>query len=270
MKKFLIFLFAFCGCCTVCCAQYTTLIAHSHIGGDASAAYHYDWVAFHTPASLATQQGVLLQASFENRYLTKELFNESMSLGLATKYLNVGVALAHFGYGDYHELLSGIAFARNFGNRLNIGIQVNYYALYFSELGRYRGAVTAQVGMQCRVVREFYLAFHVHNPTFSKIRTVAMPVTLPAIFSLGAMHIINEQVNWVAQVDKDVYGSWRWALGVEYAPFKEFAVRAGGYGQPFVPTLGVGLRFGEFRFNLHCEYHLRLGLCTTGGLSYRF
>lgn len=250
--------------------QTTSIIPSSYVAGNASTAYQMEWTAFHNPASLATEKGISLQASCENKYLTKELFNEVFGIGIHTKYLNIGASLSHFGFADYHELLAGICFARRFSDRLNIGIQADYYTVYFPQLQKYKGTVLAQVGIQCRVVKEFYLAIHAFNPTFSKIKSSEIPQKLPAIFSIGALHVINEKVNWVAQIDKNVYGSWRWAVGVEYAPFKQFTVRVGGYGQDFVPTLGVGLHFGEFRFNLHCEYHLKLGLCTFGMLGYRF
>ena len=229
-----------------------------------------EWTPFQTPASLASEQGLTLQLAAENKYLTKELFNEVFGLSVHTKYLNVGASLSHFGYGDYHELLAGISFARAFADRLNVVVQVNYYTLYYPELESYKGTVLAQVGLQCRVVKGFYLAFHAFNPTFSKIKSTEIPLKLPAVFSLGMLHIVNEQFNWTAQIDKDVYGAWRWAVGTEYTPFKQFTLRVGAYGQEFVPTLGVGLRFGEFKFNLHCEYHLKLGLCTLGALSYHF
>lgn len=250
--------------------QTTSIIPGSYIAGNATTAYQNEWIAFHNPASLATEKGISLQASCENKYLTKELFNEVFGIGIHTKYLNIGASLSHFGFADYHEIMTGISLARRFSDRLNIGIQANYYTVYFPQLQKYKGTVFAQVGIQCRVVKNFHLAFHCFNPTFSKIKSSEIHQKLPAIFSIGSLHIINEKVNWVAQIDKNVYGKWHWAVGVEYAPFKQFTVRVGGYGQDFVPTLGVGLHFGEFRFNLHCEYHLKLGLCTFGMLGYRF
>ncbi len=270
MKRFAFFFSLLLISVQISTAQTTIVIPGSHLAGNASTAYQMEWIAFHNPASLATESGISLQVACENKYLTKELFNEIFGIGIHTKYLNVGATLSHFGFADYHELMAGVAFARQFADRLNIGIQANYYTVYFPQMKKYKGTVVAQVGIQCRVVKNFYLAFHAFNPTFSKIKSSEIPQKLPAIFSIGSLHVINEKVNWTAQIDKNVYGAWRWALGVEYAPVKQFTVRVGGYGQDFVPTLGVGLRFGEFRFNLHCEYHLKLGLCTLGMLSYRF
>lgn len=252
-------------------AQSTTLVPHSFAAGNASVANYNEWVSFHTPASLASEDGISLQLLAENRYFSKELFNEAASFAIHTKPLNIGASFAHFGYEGYHEMIAGVAFARSFiKDRLLIGIQANYYTIYLSQLDKYKGTVFAQVGIQGEVARNFYIGFHAFNPTFSKIKSTAIVQKIPSVFSLGTKHIINEKVNWTAQLDKEIQGRFRWALGVEYMPVEQLSLRLGGYGLTFVPTLGVGLKFGEFRFNLQCEYHQKLGLCTLGFVSYRF
>lgn len=271
MQKFLIFLLF----CTFfwgnSYAQNSLTPLNSTVAGNTSTAYFKEWTPFQTPAALTSERGISLIASAENRFLTKELFIENFAISAHTKPLDVALALSHFGFADYHEMLIGAAFARNFAGKFNLGIGVNYFTSFFQSLGKYKGVVFAQIGFQARVARNFYIGFHSYNPTFSKIKSSAIPEKLPAIFSLGILHEIKEKFNYSAQIDKDVYGAWRWALGTEYALHKAVLLRLGGYGtENFVPTLGICLNFKEFKFNLNCEYNLKLGLCTLGKLSYRF
>ena len=193
MVKRLLFCFLLFVICLSTKAQSTTLIPHSFAAGNASVANYNEWVSFHTPASLASEDGISLQLLAENRYFAKELFNEAASFAIHTKPLNIGASFAHFGYEGYHEMMAGVAFARAFvKNKLLIGIQANYYTIYLSELDKYKGTVFAQVGIQGEVVRNFYIGFHAFNPTFSKIKSTAIVQKIPSIFSLGTKPAVGK------------------------------------------------------------------------------
>lgn len=251
-------------------AQIATIVPSSYAPGNASVAYHKDWQPFQNPAALAHAQNYTVTLLYENRYITKELGNSVASLAIPTKYVNVGASFSYFGYSAYNEMLASVTLARNFGKVLNIGVEFDYYTVYLSPSERYRGAFMAQVGMQLQVLPNFMVAFNVFNPVFSKIKTDLVTKRLPSVFSLGTNYQLHEKVSWLVQLDKEVHSPMRWATGFEYAPFEEFTVRVGAYGSDyFVPTLGVGLAFNGFRFQLQTEYRHPLGLTMMGVLQYQ-
>lgn len=252
-------------------AQVATIVPSSYVAGNASVAYHKYWQPFQNPAALAHAQNYSVTLLYENRYITKELGNSVASLAIPTKYVNVGASFSYFGYASYNEMLASVTLARSFGKVLHIGLEFDYYTLYLSPSERYRGTVTAQVGVQLQVLPNLMIGFNVFNPVFSKIKTDLITKPLPSVFSLGTNYQLHEKVSWLVQLDKEVHSPMRWATGFEYAPFEEFTVRVGAYGfDYFVPTLGVGLAFDGFRFNLQTEYRHPLGLTMMGVLQYRF
>ena len=62
-----------------------------------------------------------------------------------------------------------------------------------------------------------------------------------------------------------------WAVGAEYRIMPELRVRAGVRGADYVvPSLGVGVGFGGFSFDLTAEADFRIGVSLLSNLSYRF
>ena len=63
---------------------------------------------------------------------------------------------------------------------------------------------------------------------------------------------------------------WMGNAGIEYAPFKNFHIRAGVQTTPLLPTLGIGYRLTGFTVDVATIYHPVLGVSTGLGLSYSF
>ena len=259
---------------TICYAQTTpvaTIVPGSYVAGNASVAYTAEWQPFQNPAALACEKQFGLTLLYENRYITAELSNAAFSAAFPTKYINVGAQFSYFGYAEYNEMLAAVTFARTFGEIFHVGVECDYYAVYLSPTERYHSTATVQVGLQVQVLPTLTIGFNVFNPVFSKVKTKLTEKRLPAIFSLGTNYRIHDKVSWLVQIDKEVHSPMRWATGFEYAPFDVFDVRIGCYGSNYVvPTLGVGVGFGGFKFHLHCEYRNPLGVTMLGVLQYRF
>ena len=252
-------------------AQKTTVIPASFVGGNASVAYKNEWLPFHNPAALAEAEKIGFQLLYENRYITKELANKVFNAWFPTKYLNIGASFSHFGYSEYNEMLSAVTFARQFGNRFRLGIEIDYYTVFFSQTKHYKGIITTQVGTQISITDDFSIAFNVFNPVFSKIKLDFAEKRLPTTFSIGSLYSIKNTVDWLVQLDKEVSSPLRWATGFEYAPVKEFIVRIGAYGYDnFIPTFGAGIKFGGFKFDVNADYNSVLGFSLTGCLGYKF
>lgn len=252
-------------------AQQTTVIPGSFVAGNASVTHCTEWLPFHTPAALAAQQHIGIQLLYENRYFTKELANKAVNVWFPTKALNVGVAFSHFGYASYNEMLAAVTMARYLGKRVRLGIEFDYYTAYFAAVQRYRGTVTAQVGLQVDITETLQIAVNTFNPTFSRVKAEMVEKRLPTTFAIGMRYCIKNTVDWLVQIDKEVQSPLRWATGFEYAPVKQMMIRLGVYGmKSFVPTLGVGIRFGGFAFDVSADYTNPLGFSMLGALRYQF
>ena len=261
---------AFWCCVSGLNAQTATIVPSTFAAGDASVARQGEWFAFHNPALLASENKVSASAIYENRFSMKELSTQAISLACPTSLVNVGVAVSHFGYSNYSELLAGITFARTFDKWLTIGVQFNYYSVNFSNSVGSKGAVLAQIGLLSQVTPDFFVGFNAFNPTRQKVQYQDIVRDIPSVFSLGVMYRFTDELKWLAQVDKEISSDPIWKTGFEYQPVSVFIVRIGGYGAPFIPTLGAGVKWQNFNFDVNFERHPSLGITSIGVLRYVF
>ncbi len=250
--------------------QTVACIASSTAPANASVAYSENRTAFHNPAILALSENKSVTLAYHNRFQLKELSTTTLSANLPNSILNFGIDLAHYGYSEYNETQVGISAAKTFSKRFNIGLQLNYYNAYLSPEAGNKGAIVVQIGILSEIFSRFYVGFHAYNPVQTNIEVKATEKRLPSLMSLGCQYTFDEHFLWVAQLDKEVDYDLLWRTGFEYIPIKQLAIRIGGYGNPFVPSLGAGLKLQHFALDLSFEQHPSLGINSICSLAYEF
>jgi len=270
MKKLFSILF-FLAVSLALAAQIENSISGSLSLAGTSVADTRHWTAFHNPAALGYKEQTELGAAFENRYFIAELSTKIVQAAIATPQINIGLSLSHFGYSVYHDILAGAALARNFGDRFSLGVQVNYFTSYFTEVNRYRGALTGGVGATVKITPKFALALSAFNPFLVQIKTETYRKKIPSVFSAGTSLEITENLFWRTQADKDLSADYRFATAFDYDFANVFRLKIGAYGyQYFIPSLGAGFSAGGFHFDLHADLHPVLGVNTFAMLRYGF
>lgn len=261
---------------SLCCwfagldAQTATIIPSSYAAGDASVARYGEWIAFHNPALLASEAQVAATAIYEDRFAMKELSTQAVSLTCPASLVNIGMALSHFGYSSYSELLTGLAFARTFDKYLTIGVQFNYYSVTFSNSVGNRGAVLAQIGILSQLSPDFFVGFNAFNPTRQKVVYQNVTKAIPSQLNLGAMYRFNPELKWLVEIEKEMDSDVCWKTGFEYRPVTALTVRFGGFGAPFTPTLGAGAEWQRFHLDVNFMRHQVLGMTSSAALRYLF
>ncbi len=247
--------------------QRTNVLPGNINPGGADVANDVRWQAFTNPAVASLSNSYMFEISYENKYLTKELSNKTISAIFPTKYFNITASFNHFGYSVYNEMLMGVGFSRNFG-RWRLGIEVDAMMVYVSPTENYACTLTGQIGAQVDVSESVTLGFSLFNPVFSSIESTA-PLHLPVRLSAGVNYRMHDKVKWLVQVDADIRNTVFWRTGFEYRPFEEFVVRAGAWGSDFIrPSIGLGMDMKGFMFDLNCEVDPRIGVCLMGALRY--
>lgn len=243
----------------------STAIAHTSVSATET------WSAFQNPAMLGYILSTEIGLQYENRFLLHELSTKSLSLGLHSSLLNTGLSFSHFGYSQYHEMMVGLAFARNFSDKFALGVQFNYYTAYFAASRSYRGTFFPQIGISYQFSPAFSIGFNAFNPIQTKIDTELTTKRIPSIFSIGTDYHFSPDFAWRTQIDKELSSNYRFATGFEYQMMHSVSVKLGAYHANYlVPCLGLGLKAGSFLFDLNCELHPVLGLNTMAGLKFRF
>lgn len=269
MKKALL-LFLFIYFAADAFSQVAPVISSSPSIAQTSVADSRSWVGFHNPAALGNMEKTSFGFLFENRYFISELSNKTAQAGIVTEKVNVGLSLSHFGYSLYHEILAGLAFARNFDDKFSIGVQFNYYTAYFSADNQYRGALLGQVGISVRLSSNFNLGFNTFNPFQTNIKTEYVEKRLPSVYSIGSEYFFASDFVWRTQIDKEISSNYRFATGFEYTMLDIVTAKIGAYGFEYlVPSLGIGIHLSSFYFDLNCDLHPLLGVTTFGMIRYR-
>ncbi|HZK69663.1 MAG TPA: hypothetical protein VFC36_08740 [Paludibacter sp.] len=270
MKK-IVSLLVICLFCRTVLSQVSTITPSSSSIAQTSVADKHNWSAFGNPAMLGYLEQSELGFQFENRYLLNELSTKSIEVGLASKLMCTGISFSHFGYSQYHEMLVGIGFARNFSNKFALGVQANYFTTYFSASNSYRSTFFPQVGLSVQLSPTFSIGFNASNPFQSTLKTEYVIKRLPSVFSLGTEYLFSPELIWRTQIDKEVSSNYRYATGFDYMMLEKLAVKIGAYGSDYlVPCLGMGLKTGSFLIDLNCELHPLLGLNTFAAIHYCF
>jgi len=252
-------------------AQIPEIISSSVSVAQTSVSDSRSWTALSNTAMLGYVTGSEIGIQIENRYFISQLSNKSIQVALPTNYMNVGVSFTHFGYSLYHEMITGLGFARNFSDKFSLGIQFNYYSAYFSALNSYRGALFPQVGLSVRFSPVFDVGFSIFNPFETNIQTELITKRLPSVFSLGSEYFFSPELVWRAQIDKEVSSNYRFATGFEYQMLQQFTLKLGGYGSDYlVSCLGLGFKTGAFYIDLNCDIHPLLGLNPLIAVKYKF
>lgn len=269
MKLILICLFLLIISCLQA-QQSPSAIASSTAPANASTAYKEKWTGFHNPAILSSEESLSISVNYENRFQLKELSTKELSVAIQTKLVDLGLAISHFGYSQYNEMQAGLGLARSFSSKFSMGAQFNYYSVYLSPSEGSKGILVAQVGLLSEVLPKFFIGFHAFNPAQTNIKTAITEKRIPSAFSLGSSYYFTDKLIWVAQLDKEVDYNLQWRTGFEYELMKEVSIRMGGYGSPFVPSLGVGIQIKKLQMDVNFERHPVLGINSVCKLSYSF
>lgn len=228
------------------------------------------WLAFANPATLSREESVMASVGYENRYFSEELSDEYLSLVIPSKFFNVGVAFNFFGYADYHEMMAAVTVARRFGVAA-VGIEFDYFNMFLPDEVGYRHAFTAQVGLQLDVTDRCVVGFRMFNPSFSRIDYNDVARKLPVMMHVGCNYRFVDDLDLLVEVGYVLDRGVDWAVGMEYRIMPELLVRAGARGCDYViPSLGVGVCFAGFRFDLTAEADFRIGTSLLSNLSYKF
>ena len=270
MRKNVLYLLVFLSVLQVK-SQITNVLPSSVSIANTSASDTKNWQAFSNPSNLGYKEDIEIGSQFENKFIIPELSTKSFQVVLPTKLLNTGLSFSHFGYSQYHEMMFGVGFARNFSDKFAMGLQFNYYTAYSVATDSYSGAFLPQLGLSIKLSPTFNLGFQSFNPFQSNIKTDFITKRLPSIFSLGTECFFTPELVWRTQMDKELNSNYRFATGFEYQMLQKICLKMGTYATDYlVPCLGLGFDIGHLGVDLNCELHPLLGLNTLAAVRYRF
>lgn len=207
--------------------------------GSCSVAFCDFWSIQNNLAGLAQWRSLSAGISYENRFLLKELSYANAGFVIPINIGTLGVSYSRFGFENYNENNVGLAFARDFGPFLKMGLKLDYLSFRFSGDYTTRRTATFEFGIQSDITDDLCLGIYVFNPINVKLKTVYNQ-HVPIVFKFGLSYNITKDFIMATEVEYDSDRKMDYRFGLEYLTTKSFYVRAGVHTNPGTACFGVG------------------------------
>jgi hypothetical protein len=229
-----------------------------YLGLSAYSTDHTDVFSFvHNQASLAGAKMTSAGAYGERRFLLAATSVYTMAIAIPTTKGNFGIDLDYAGFTNYNESQVGLAYARNLGKKIDVGIQFNYYGF---NIPYYGGAATiyAEIGAIVHLTDKLNLGMHIYNPTGGNFARTSEKLT--SIFTSGIGYDASDNFFVGAEVVKEESLPVTVNAGVQYRFEKQFFARMGISSATSSTYMGFGVAWDIFRIDVSVSNHPQLGI----------
>lgn len=237
--------------------------------GGSSVASQGLWAMQNNPAGMANLERISLGLYYENRWMLPETAYKCGAFALPTNFGTLGVSFNQFGSSKYNENKFGLAYAKDFGRYLQIGLQLDYLMLKIgNDYGKY-SAVTFELGIQSHVTDKLTLGTYVFNPVNFSFEQTLNHEKLPIVMRFGLAYQFTKDFIGQCEIEKDTEREgFSLRGGLEYEAFKSFYIRAGVQTNPGILSfgLGYGIRFAQI--NVAAQLHNELGASVQIGMIF--
>ena len=207
------------------------------------------------PALVALHTNKVLHLEYFNRYGVKELGTVGIGFVYPNPLLSAGVDISSFGYDQYRETLFRLSVGKQLNGRWRIGIGFQYKMLQTELWEEVPKQLSTDVGILFVPIDKLLIG----TKCFTSYSV-----------QIGFQWEIINRLLIVGTIESNKEHMWMGNAGIEYAPFKNFHIRAGVQTTPLLSTLGIGYRLIGFTVDVATIYHPVLGVSTGLGLSYSF
>jgi hypothetical protein len=238
-------------------------VSAAYLGLGAYSNNHVDVFSFHAnQAALAKINTASAGIYGEKRFLLKELSLYNATLALPTHSGNFGLDARYYGFADYNETQLGLAYGRSVGNKIDVGVQFNYYSVRIAGYGN-ASTVNFEIGTIFHLTDKLNAGLHAYNPVGGKLGKVEEE-KLASLYSVGIGYEASEKVFLSAEIEKQEDEPVNVNAGLQYKFLRQLLARAGVSSATSSMYLGIGFGWKSLRVDATASYHPQLGV--TPGL----
>uniref|UniRef100_UPI0032171D67 hypothetical protein n=1 Tax=uncultured Draconibacterium sp. TaxID=1573823 RepID=UPI0032171D67 len=227
------------------------------------------WSTFHNQATLASLQNFSAGVFYESRFMIDELSLAGGSLVFPNTAGTLGVSFYQFGKGTFKEQKAGFSFSKQLSEKINAGIQLDYFSQHYPENEKSAGFATFECGLTYSATNQLTLGVHAFNPVKNGFELPEGKQKMPAIYRLGGHYQFSELVLICAEAQKTTGYKTVIKTGLEFSPVKNMALRFGVSGQPVKYSAGFGYSFGKITTDIAFSYHGNLGLSPSISVQFQ-
>ena len=223
---------------------------------------------YNNQAALAYFSSVAVGIDYSQGYFSdKALSTKSGAFILPTKGGVFGINLSYFGFNAYNEQKIGLAYGKKLGQKLALGIQINYFRSYIGADYGSAQAVSFEIGIYSKLSEKLELGAHIFNPIGVEIGKNT-PESIPIAFQLGLLYHIDKNLLLATEVEKILDQKQSYKFGLEYLIGEHLSVRTGIATAPTLFTFGFGLKMKSFLLDIGTGFHQTLGFTPRVSLLF--
>ncbi|MBC7535489.1 MAG: hypothetical protein H7258_07345 [Ferruginibacter sp.] len=219
-------------------------------------------------AALAQQKNTAAGIYGERRFLLEDNSSYALAAAFPTKLGNLGVKVNYAGFTNFNENAVGLAYARNLGKKLDIGVQFNYYSYRIPSYGN-ASSVNFEIGAIVHLSEKINAGIHVYNPVGGKLGKFSGE-KLASVYKFGLGYDASENFFVSVETIKEEDKPLNVTGGIQYQFEKQFFVRAGFVSETGSGFGGVGVSWKNIRLDISGNYHPQLGFSPGVSLIANF
>ena len=221
------------------------------------------------PAGMANLEKISLGLYYENRWMLPETAYKCGAFALPTKFGCLGLSFNQFGSWKYNENKFGLAYAKDFGRYLQIGLQLDYLMLKIgNDYGTFN-AFTFELGLQSQVTDKLTLGTYIFNPVNFSFEQTLNHEKLPIVMRFGLAYKFTKDFIGQCEIEKNTEKEGvSLRGGLEYEAFKQFYIRAGVQTNPGILSFGLGYTIRFAQINVAAQLHNELGASVQIGMNF--
>ena len=230
--------------------------------GGSSVASQGLWAMQNNPAGMANLDKI-------SRWMLPETAYKCGAFAMPTKFGTLGVSFNQFGSSKYNENKFGLAYAKDFGRYLQIGLQLDYLLLKIgNDYGKFN-AVTFELGIQSHVTDKLTLGTYIFNPVNFSFEQTLNHEKIPIVMRFGMAYQFTKDFIGQCEIEKNTERDGiSLRGGLEFEAVRNLYIRAGVQTNPGILSFGLGYAIRFAQVNVAAQLHNELGTSVQIGMIF--
>lgn len=259
LRKIYLLYFFLLAACFACAQSIVKPVSASYIGPGAYSIHHLDvFSVTSNQAALAQIEDLSFGVYGERRFSLAETNFYSAIIAVPSKHGNFAFEADYFGYKNYNESQLGIAYARQVGSKLDLGIKFNYYSFRIPGFES-PSTVNFEIGAIVHLTETLNAGIHFYNPVGGKLSKTQND-KLGSVYSFGLGYEASKSFLISTEMVKQEDLPVNICVAVQYNFAKQLFARFGVDTQDSSPFAGAGISWNNLRLDLSASYHPQLGI----------
>ena len=244
--------------------------ARSNAMAKASVASFDIWGNYNNQASLAKLKKIQFGVFYENRFQLEDLSTKAIAFYLPTKLGGFNLNFSQFGSDLYKESKIGVGYSKALGEHFWASVQLNQMRIKLNQVYGEQSKYNFEIGLLAEIFSDFYVGFHLFNPTQEKFATLYFDEAIPTVARFGFSWHLSRETMLNSEVEKDFDNDIRLKFGVEYELIDKLHLRLGVSNHPNQISFGLGYQLKIVKMNLAYSKHQNLGYTPSIDLNISF